>query len=86
MALESIPDINNQDEAIQHVQKAMEVLQKRKEILLAQLTEHQERTGKGKQVATPEDPTISIEKEIKDIGEFLVEMESKVHNYLIINI
>ncbi|CAG8569032.1 5731_t:CDS:2 [Diversispora eburnea] len=80
LALESIPDINNQDEAIQHVQKATEVLQKRKEILLAQLTTHQERTGKGKQVATAEDPTISIEKEIKDIDELLVEMETKIED------
>ncbi|RHZ78173.1 hypothetical protein Glove_167g57 [Diversispora epigaea] len=80
LALESIPDINNQDEAIQNVQKATEVLQKRKEILLDQLTAHQERTGKGKQVATAEDPTISIEKEIKDIDELLVEMETKIED------
>ncbi|CAG8678995.1 23870_t:CDS:2, partial [Dentiscutata erythropus] len=78
LALELIPDRSNQDEAIVHVQKAIEVLNKRKEILQAQLNDYQETCGKGKKIATADDDTTLIDKEIKDIDEFLVEMESKI--------
>ncbi|RIB10873.1 hypothetical protein C2G38_2105019 [Gigaspora rosea] len=78
LALELIPDKSNQDEAIVHVQKAIEVLNKRKEILQAQLNDYQETCGKGKKIATADDDTALIDKEIKDIDEFLVEMESKI--------
>ncbi|CAG8738119.1 5700_t:CDS:2, partial [Racocetra fulgida] len=67
----------HENEAIVHVQKAIEVLNKRKEILQARLNDYQETSGKGKKIATDDDDTVLIDKEIKDIDEFLVEMESK---------
>ncbi|CAG8521562.1 36554_t:CDS:2 [Racocetra persica] len=68
----------HENEAIVHVQKAIEVLNKRKEILQARLNDYQETSGKGKKIATDDDDTVLIDKEIKDIDEFLVEMESKI--------
>ncbi|CAG8577170.1 12298_t:CDS:2, partial [Acaulospora morrowiae] len=80
LALESISDTASQEEAIEHVQKAIGVLQKRKEILHDKLSAHQEVLGKGKKVATVEDPTVAIDKEMKDIDELLIDMNSKVED------
>ncbi|CAG8561343.1 2153_t:CDS:2 [Scutellospora calospora] len=77
-AIDYREDKSNQDEAIIHVQKAIEVLNKRKEILQSRLNDYQETCGKGKKIATADDDTVLIDKEIKDIDEFLVDMESKI--------
>ncbi|CAB4413466.1 hypothetical protein RhiirA5_496940 [Rhizophagus irregularis] len=66
------------DQAIEHVERAMEVLNKCKKNLLEKLASVQETYGKGKQVAKSDDNTEDIEKKLNEIDQFLIEMEAKI--------
>ncbi|KAG9301292.1 hypothetical protein G9A89_012676 [Geosiphon pyriformis] len=69
----------NQTLAVEHVQKAMEVLKKHKLVLNTSLISLQEGNfGKGKGLATAIDDPNRIEKELKEIDGFLQDMEAKV--------
>jgi prefoldin subunit 5 len=78
LALSASTDKSQVDQAIVHVERAMEVLNKCKKNLLEKLTSVQETYGKGKQVAKSDDNTEDIEKKLNEIDQFLVEMEAKV--------
>jgi hypothetical protein len=78
LALSASTDKAQNDQAIEHVNRAMEVINKCKKILLEKLTSVQEAYGKGKQVAKSDDNTEEMEKKLKEIDQFLIEMEAKV--------
>jgi hypothetical protein len=70
---------NERHHAIDHVQKATNVLQRRKATLSSRLATIQGlQSGKGKGVVTPDYDVDIIEKEIEEIKELLAEMDSKV--------
>jgi len=78
LALSASTDKTQNDQAIEHVNRAMEVINKCKKNLLEKLTSVQEAYGKGKQVAKNDDNTEEIEKKLGEIDQFLIEMEAKV--------
>ncbi|EXX52339.1 hypothetical protein RirG_253850 [Rhizophagus irregularis DAOM 197198w] len=78
LALSASTDKSQIDQAIEHVERAMEVLNKCKKNLLEKLASVQETYGKGKQVAKSDDNTEDIEKKLNEIDQFLIEMEAKI--------
>jgi len=83
LALSASTEKSQNDQAIEHVERAMEVLNKCKKNLQEKLASVQETYGKGKQVAQSDDNTEEIEKKLNEIDQFLVEMESKVLLYIL---
>ncbi|CAG8509049.1 1403_t:CDS:2 [Ambispora gerdemannii] len=88
---------SEQDLAVDHVQKAIEVLEKRKVFLSTQLNgikdqQQQQDSGKGKGIATDQtgrdddNTTKVIKKELNEIEDFLVEMNAKAEDMRIAKI
>ncbi|CAG8489986.1 2050_t:CDS:2 [Ambispora leptoticha] len=85
---------SEQDLAVDHIQKAIEVLEKRKVFLSTQLNsieeQQQQDSGKGKGIAADQtgrddvddNATKVIKKELNEIDDFLVEMNAKVLLFL----
>ncbi|CAG8501457.1 16540_t:CDS:2 [Funneliformis caledonium] len=78
-ALSASTEESQNDQAIEHVEQAMEVLNKCKKKLQDKLASVQETYGKGKQVVkSDDDSTEETEKKLNEIDQFLVEMEAKI--------
>ncbi|CAG8541341.1 10523_t:CDS:2 [Paraglomus occultum] len=70
---------SERDNAVSHVQEAIQVLEQRKKSLCERLTVlNAQQDVKGKGVATADNDTDAIHKEIGELNELLTDMETKV--------
>ncbi|CAG8487874.1 3300_t:CDS:2 [Paraglomus brasilianum] len=70
---------SERDNAVSHVQEAIQVLEQRKRSLYEKLTIlNAQQDVKGKGVATADNDTDAIDKEIGELNELLIDMETKV--------